>query len=82
MISGCRWSAGPLGKGVGEPIGAGAGVDDVAAEKRQSTIVAQRRGSVKVLVQLEKLSLKAMATEFFILEQLHPGPHSGLPAGP
>lgn len=47
--------------GGGESVGVGAGFDDVAAEG-WSTMAAQRRGSVKVLVQPEKDSLESMAT--------------------
>jgi hypothetical protein len=45
-----RVSAGG-GAGLGQAVGVGAGLDDVAAGGEGSTIAAHRRGSVKVLVQ-------------------------------
>jgi hypothetical protein len=39
------------GAGAGEAVGVGAGLDDVAAKVRRSTMAAQSRGSVKVRVQ-------------------------------
>jgi hypothetical protein len=42
-----------LQAGVGETVGAGAGLDDVAAKVRRSTIVAGGRGSVKVVAVQE-----------------------------
>lgn len=47
---------------MGEAVGVGAGLDDGGAEGDRSTIAAQSRGSVKVLVQEENASLEAMAT--------------------
>jgi len=52
-----------LRAGVGEPVGVGAGFDDVAARSVSlSTMAGHSRGSVKVLVQPLTLSLEAIAT--------------------
>ena len=56
------WSGLLACAGVGEPVGVGAGFDDVAARSVSlSTMAAHSRGSVKVLVQLLTLSLEAIA---------------------
>jgi hypothetical protein len=46
---------------MGEAVGDGAGSMICPAKVRRSTMVAQRRGSVKVLVQPENASLLAIA---------------------
>jgi hypothetical protein len=57
MISGCRWSAGPLGKN-GEPVGAVPVSTMLPPKVSRSTMAAHKRGSVNALVQPEKLSLE------------------------
>jgi hypothetical protein len=55
-----------LAAALGEAVGGGAGLDDVAAEGEPvHDGGVQRRGSVKILVQPENDSLEAIATEFF-----------------
>jgi len=57
------WSGLLACAGVGEPVGVGAGFDDVAARSVSlSTMAGHNRGSVKVLVQPLTLSLEAIAT--------------------
>ncbi|GAA3718958.1 hypothetical protein GCM10022204_43870 [Microlunatus aurantiacus] len=49
---------------MGEAVGVGASLEDVAAEGEPVTMAAQGRGSVKVLVQPGNESLLAIAAEF------------------
>ena len=56
------WSGLLACAGVGEPVGVGAGFDDVAARSVSlSTMAAHSRGKVLVLVQPLTLSLEAIA---------------------
>jgi len=50
---------------VGEAVGLGAGLDDVAAEREAVNDGGAEAGSVNVLVQPENDSFDAIATEFF-----------------
>jgi hypothetical protein len=53
-------------RGVGEPVGVGAGFRDDGAEGERSTMAAHSRGSVKVSVQPLNASLLATATGGFL----------------
>jgi hypothetical protein len=52
-------------RALGEPVGVGAGLDDGAAEGESVDDGGASLGSVKVLVQPEKDSLHAIATDAF-----------------